>query len=279
MVRRLLYAGFAVRVWNRSREKAAALVSDGAIHCETPADAVRGADVVICMLTNEMVFDELFFAAGLADKIGRGSVVIESSSVLPQASRRHAELLARHGIDYIDAPVSGGVVGATGGTLAIMAGGDPSVVASVHDVLAPLGRATHVGPTGTGQLSKLGNQQIVAVTIGAVAEAMLFIAAGGGSPEAFRDAIRGGFAESRVLDLHGKRMIDRDFVPGGSAGNQLKDLNNVLAVATELSLALPMTQAVQAEFKAFVESDGPDIDHSGILLHLERKNSDAMAAQ
>ncbi|MCJ9759815.1 NAD(P)-dependent oxidoreductase, partial [Agrobacterium sp. SHOUNA12C] len=146
------------------------------------------------------------------------------------------------------------------------------VIDSVRDVLAPLGRVTHVGPSGTGQLAKLGNQQIVAVTIGAIAEAMLLVEAGGGSREAFRAAIRGGFAESRILELHGQRMIDRNFEPGGTSRNQLKDLDAVLAAARSLSLHLPLTETVRTEFAEFVENGGAESDHSGLLLHLENKN-------
>ena len=154
-----------------------------------------------------------------------------------------------------------------------MAGGEADAIDSVRDVLAPLGRVTRVGPSGTGQLAKLGNQQIVAVTVGALAEAMLLVEAGGGDPAAFRAAIRGGFAESRILELHGQRMIERNFEPGGTARNQLKDLDTVLATAKGLSLQLPLTETVRAEFAEFVENGGGERDHSGLLQHLEDKNA------
>jgi 2-hydroxy-3-oxopropionate reductase len=131
---------------------------------------------------------------------------------------------------------------------------------------------THVGPSGCGQLAKLGNQQIVAITIGAVAEAMLLFEAGGGSREAFRRAIRGGFAESRILDVHGQRMVNRDFGTAGPSKLQLKDLNNIVATAEGLALTLPLTEAVRAEFAEFVEHGGGETDHSGLLLQLEEKN-------
>lgn len=275
MAKRLLDAGFAVSVWNRSPDKAQALIIFGARACESPEEAVRAADIVFVMLTNEKAFDDIFFSEAQTLKALRaGTVVVESSSVLPKSSRLHAERLAAEGVDYIDAPVSGGVAGATAGTLAIMAGGDEAIFHSLVDVFAPLGRATYVGPTGSGQLAKLGNQQIVAVTIGAVAEAMLLIERGGGDPAAFRDAIRGGFAESRILELHGKRMIDRDFDPGGTSANQLKDLDNILSTAAELSLTLPLTHAVQMEFRDFVTAGGATRDHSALLLHLESRNPD-----
>ena len=272
MARRLLAGGFAVIVWNRDSSKAEALAEDGAVCVKTPADAVSGADVVITMLTNAGAVEDVLFDRGAADAMAPGTAVIDMSSIAPHFARDHSARLAELGIQHVDAPVSGGVVGAEAGTLAIMAGGDKDVIDGLADVFAPMGRVTRVGPSGAGQLAKLANQQIVAVTIGAVAEAMLLIEAGGGSPAAFRDAIRGGFAESRILELHGKRMVERQFTPGGSSSNQLKDLNAAMATAKTLSLTLPLTAAVHAEFGEFVANGNGEKDHSGLLLYLEEKN-------
>ncbi|EJC80995.1 beta-hydroxyacid dehydrogenase, 3-hydroxyisobutyrate dehydrogenase [Rhizobium leguminosarum bv. trifolii WSM2297] len=273
MARRLLGAGFAVTVWNRDLSKAEALTGDGAVLAETPVDAVSGADVVITMLTNAEAVKDVLFDRGAAAAMAAGATVIDMSSIAPHFARDHSARLAECGIAHVDAPVSGGVVGADAGTLAIMAGGDQEVIEKLADVFAPMGRVTRVGPSGAGQLAKLANQQIVAVTIGAVAEAMMLIAAGGGSPAAFRDAIRGGFAESRILELHGKRMVERQFTPGGSSSNQLKDLNAAMETANSLSLTLPLTAAVHAEFSEFVANGNGERDHSGLLLHLEEKNA------
>ncbi|MBB5572759.1 MULTISPECIES: NAD(P)-dependent oxidoreductase [Rhizobium] len=273
MARRLLGAGFAVTVWNRDRSKADALVADGATVAATAAEAAKGATILFTMLTNAGAVSEVLFGSGVAEALEPGAVVVDNSSISPPFARENAAKLAERGVHHIDAPVSGGVVGAAAGTLAIMAGGDAEVIDSVRDIMAPLGRVTHVGPSGAGQLAKLGNQQIVAVTIGAIAEAMLLVEAGGGSREAFRAAIRGGFAESRILELHGQRMIERNFVPGGTSRNQLKDLDAVLAAAKSLSLHLPLTEAVRAEFAEFVEQGGGESDHSGLLAHLEEKNA------
>jgi 2-hydroxy-3-oxopropionate reductase len=273
MARRLLNAGFSVVVWNRDRSKAEALADDGASIAATPAEAASSAAIVISMLTNAQAVGQVLFDMGAADAMKPGTVVIDMSSIAPPFAREHAEKLSCRGIRHIDAPVSGGVVGASAGTLAIMAGGDASDIAELSDVFAPMGRVTHVGPHGAGQLAKLANQQIVAVTIGAVAEAMMLIEAGGGSPAAFRDAIRGGFADSRILELHGKRMIDRQFSPGGSSANQLKDLDAVMATARALSLTLPLTEAVHAEFTDFVAKGNGETDHSALLLHLEDRNA------
>lgn len=272
MARNLLKAGFTVRVWNRSVEKARALVEHGAVLAASPADAAKGADIVITMLSDGNAVGNVLFDMGVAEALEKGAIAIDSSSIAPPIARNHSQKLKALGIAHVDAPVSGGVPGATAGTLAIMAGGDEATVTSLGDVFSAMGRLTYVGPSGAGQLCKLANQQIVAITIGAVAEAMMLVEAGGASREGFRNAIRGGFAESRILELHGERMVNRNFVPGGPSKFQLKDLNGVLATAKDLDLALPLTEEVTRAFDAFVGDGGADIDHSGLLLHLERLN-------
>lgn len=273
MAHNLLKNGFTVRVWNRSVEKAEALVAHGAILAPSPAEAATGADIVITMLSDGQAVGEVLFDKGVAAALNKGAIIIDSSSIAPPIAREHASKLAELGLAHVDAPVSGGVPGATAGTLAIMAGGDEKIVASLADVFAAMGRVTYVGPSGAGQLCKLANQQIVAVTIGAVAEAMMLVEAGGASREGFRNAIRGGFAESRILELHGERMVKRNFVPGGPSKFQLKDLNGVMAMAEQLSLDLPLTAQVRQEFADFVSDGGADIDHSGLLIHLEKLNN------
>lgn len=272
MARRLLSAGFAVTVWNRDGRKAEALVADGATCAADAATAVSDADIVFTMLSDGSAVGAVLFDGGVADALKAGAIVIDSSSIAPDIARDHALRLEKLGIAHVDAPVSGGVVGAEAGTLAIMAGGDPDVLEKLVDVFAALGRLTHVGPSGAGQICKLANQQIVAITIGAVAEAMMLVEAGGASREKFRDAIRGGFAESRILELHGKRMVDRQFQPGGPSRLQLKDLNAVAATAESLSLELPLSMEVRREFRAFVEDGHGETDHSGLILHLEKIN-------
>lgn len=272
MVRRLLKAGFAVTVWNRDLSKAEALSADGATVSPMAADAVRGADIVFTMLSDGKAVTDVLFDQGVADALKPGAIVVDTSSIAPPIAREHSETLRKRQVHHIDAPVSGGVVGAEAGTLAIMAGGDAAIVDSLADVFAALGRVTHVGPSGAGQICKLANQQIVAITIGAVAEAMILVEAGGASREKFRDAIRGGFAESRILDLHGGRMVSRSFAPGGPSRLQLKDLDAVAAMADLFSLDLPLTAKVRDEFREFVADGGGEKDHSGLLLHLEKIN-------
>ncbi len=272
MVRRLLKAGFAVTVWNRDPSKAETLSAGGATVSPTAADAVRGADIVFTMLSDGKAVTDVLFDQGVADALKPGAIVVDTSSIAPPIAREHSETLVKRQVHHIDAPVSGGVVGAEAGTLAIMAGGDAAIVDSLADVFAALGRVTHVGPSSAGQICKLANQQIVAITIGAVAEAMILVEAGGASREKFRDAIRGGFAESRILDLHGGRMVSRSFAPGGPSRLQLKDLDAVAAMADLFSLELPLTAKVRDEFREFVADGGSEKDHSGLLLHLEKIN-------
>lgn len=272
MVRRLLPASFPVTVWNRDLRKAEALAPFGATVTASPAEAVDGADIVFTMLSDGTAVTDVLFSQGVAEALKQGAVVVDMSSIAPPIARDHASKLADHGIAHVDAPVSGGVVGAEAGTLAIMAGGDAAVIEALTEVFAPLGRVTHVGPSGAGQICKLANQQIVAITIGAVAEALMLVEAGGASREKFREAIRGGFAESRILDLHGQRMVDRNFEPGGLSRLQLKDLNAVAAMAEAFSLELPLTEDIRQAFEKFVAEGNGELDHSALLLHLEKIN-------
>ncbi|WP_266033933.1 NAD(P)-dependent oxidoreductase, partial [Brucella intermedia] len=247
-------------------------VGKGAKLAQTAAKSGENADIVITMLTDGSAVRDVLFEQGVAAVLKKGSTVIDMSSISPDFAREHSKRLEATGVNHVDAPVSGGVVGAQEGTLAIMAGGNEAVIASLADVFKPLGRLTRVGPSGAGQLAKLANQQIVAVTIGAIAEAMVLVEKGGGSRAAFRDAIRGGFCESRILELHGKRMIDRNFEPGGTSRIQLKDLNSILKTAGDLSLKLPLTETVREAFATFVEDGGGEKDHSALLLHIEKLN-------
>jgi len=271
MVRRLLGAGFAVSAWNRTLAKAEALAADGATVAATAADAAGQADVVVTMLENGAIVGEVLFGPdGAAAALKPGGVVIDMSSIPPAVAREHALKLAEMGLRHIDAPVSGGTRGAAEGTLAIMAGGAAETFDDVKPVFAPMGRAIRVGPSGAGQLSKLANQVIVAVTIGAVSEALLLASAGGADAGAVREAIRGGFAESRILQEHGLRMVERNFVPGGPVRLQVKDLETALDAAAEAGVTLPLLQDVRDRFVELRDGlGGSNYDHSALLLQLE----------
>lgn len=271
MARRLIGGGFDLAVWNRSRDKAAALEPDGARVAAGPAQAAEGADVVITMLADgAAVGDVLFGAGGVAAALKPGALVIDMSSIPPATARDHAQRLAAAGRRHLDAPVSGGTGGAASGKLAIMAGGMVEDFEAAAPVFAPMGKAVRVGPSGAGQLAKLANQVIVGVTIGAVAEALLLAAAGGADPAAVREAIRGGFAGSKILEVHGQRMIDRDFLPGGMVATQIKDLETALAAAAEAGVRLPLTQDARDRFVFLRDAmGGGKYDHAALLLQLE----------
>lgn len=269
MVRNLLKAGFPVTVWNRSLDKAEELRSDGARVAASAADAARDADIVITMVSDGTAVRALL-DGGVADAMKPGAVFIDMSSIKPREARAHFDLLKAKGVSALDAPVSGGTKGATDGTLAIMAGGEEAAFETARPTLSAMGRPTLVGPPGTGQLAKLANQGIVATTIGIVAEAMLLMQSAGADMNRLRDALKGGFADSVILQQHGKRMADNDFAPGGRSSLQLKDLNNLLEEAGSLGLSLPQAELQQQRFHRFVhELDGADLDHAGLFLELK----------
>jgi len=269
MAMNLVKSGYQVTVWNRTVSKAADLVSAGARLAKSPADAVRQAEAVVLMVDTGAVVTEILFAYGVADACRDGALVIDMSSISPAVAEDHARLLHKKGLRHIDAPVSGGTVGAEQATLAIMAGGDDDDIANAKPLFDALGNVTHVGPHGRGQLCKLVNQCIVAVTIGAVAEGLTLAKSGGADPAKVREAIMGGFCQSRILELHGQRMVDRNFAPGGLVKHQLKDLNAALKVAGDLGIRLPLTERVRQLFQALANSGQEELDHSALILEIE----------
>lgn len=273
MARNLLKAGFQVRAWNRTAEKVAPLAADGAVICQTAAEAVSSADVIILMVSDGPTVHQLLFEQEIAHAMSSGALVIDMSSIKAKEARAHAAQLSALGVRHLDAPVSGGTKGAEAASLAIMVGGEAPDFAAAEPVFAAMGQAVHVGPAGAGQLSKLANQAIVGVTIGIVAEAMLFVEKGGADPAAVRQALSGGFADSTILQQHGARMTTGDFVPGGPAKFQVKDMSNVLDEAADLALDLPLTNIVRDRFSRLVlELEGGDKDHSALYLELLDRN-------
>jgi len=273
IARRLCEAGHTLTVWNRSRDKAERLLASGARVADTPAEAVQDADIVIGMLENGAAVEAVLFGQGAAAQaLTPGTLVVDMASIKPREARDHAARLQALGVAHLDAPVSGGTVGAEQGTLAIMAGGDADDFARALPVMQVLGRATHVGPHGAGQLAKLANQLIVSVTIGAVAEALLFAGKGGADMAKVREAIGGGFAESRVLQLHGGRMVERDFTKRAAMSVQLKDMRNVMDTARELGFEAPVSTLFEQLFEQAVDNGLADLDHSALFVELARRN-------
>ncbi|WP_426304866.1 NAD(P)-dependent oxidoreductase [Acidovorax facilis] len=273
IARRLKEAGHQVQVWNRTRAKAEPLAAFGITVHATPNEAVQNADMVISLLENGTVVGHVLFESGTAKAMRKGALFIDMASIQPREARDHAARLGEMGLAHLDAPVSGGTVGAENGTLAILVGGRPEDFAQAQPVFAACGRATHVGPHGAGQLTKLANQMIVGITIGAVAEALLFAAKGGADMAKVREAIQGGFADSRILQLHGQRMVERDFAPRGRMAVQLKDMRNALATAGEIGFDAPITALFETLYAEGVDHGLGELDHSGLFVELASRNA------
>ncbi|WP_409269728.1 NAD(P)-dependent oxidoreductase [Massilia sp. BHUDP2] len=269
MAARLAQPGYPVRAWNRTHAKAEALRGSGAEPVADLGAAVRGAQVVISMLEAGPVVGAVLDAALPA--LAPGTLWIDMSSTRHDEALAFQARLVAQGCRFMDAPVSGGVGGAEAGTLAIMAGGEAADFYQVVKILEAMGKPQRVGPVGSGQVAKLCNQLIVGATLNVVAEALLLAQAAGADPAAVREAIRGGFAGSRILEVHGQRMLERNFVPGGQVKSQLKDLRNVLAAAEAAGLTLPVTELVTRQYET-IEASLPTADHAAALLALEQMN-------
>lgn len=270
MAGRLLAEGLNVTVWNRTASKAEVLSAGGARVVSSAADCARDAEIFITMLESGDAVHAVLFEAGAAEALPPGAVVVDMSSIGADEARTHAAELGARGIAHLDAPVSGGTVGAEAGSLAIMVGGSQAAFHQVAPVLELMGRPVLVGPAGAGQVAKLANQMIVANTIGAVAEALVFAASAGADPGRVREALRGGFADSRILDLHGSRMVAGDFEARGRTSIQIKDLVNASRAARAAGAATPYTGLSLELFRELLETEG-DLDHSGLWLTLNAR--------
>jgi len=247
------------------------LVGGGAAECVSVRDLAAGSDAVILMLPDTPdVEDALFGPDGVAAGLRPGTLVVDMSSIDPLATRGFAERIGQAGGDYVDAPVSGGEVGAKAASLTIMCGGAEAAFERARPLFELMGgNVTRVGEVGAGQVAKVANQIIVALNIEAVAEALLFASRAGADPAKVREALMGGFASSRVLEVHGERMIRRTFDPGFRIALHQKDLGLALGAARSLGIALPNTASAQQLFGACVGQGGADWDHSAMVRALE----------
>lgn len=271
MAGHLLKAGHQLFVHTRG-EVPAAVADAGATACPNARAVAESADIIITMVPDtpdvELV---LFGEQGVAQGLTAGKVVVDMSSISPVETKAFARKIEALGCDYLDAPVSGGDVGARNATLSIMVGGKPEVFERVRPVFEAMGKnITRVGDSGAGQTCKVANQIVVALTINAVAEGLLFAARAGADPAKVREALMGGLATSRILEVHGERMIKRTVEPGFRIALHQKDLNLALGAARSLGLALPATAQAQQLFSACVAQGGAAWDHSGLVRALEK---------
>jgi len=270
MARHLHEAGAHVVVWNRSDAPAEAAVARGMKRAATLPELAREiGDGVICinLTTTDVVQQVVFGAGGLMEGLSSGAMIIDFGTTGVPETKEFAQRVA-----WVDAPVSGGQVGAEAGDLTIMAGGTDADFQRALPILQTVGkRVTHLGPVGSGQVTKLANQLIVAQTIDAVAQALRLAELAGVDSAKVREALLGGFAESRILNLHGDRMVRRDFKPGGRSALQLKDVRLICELAESLGFQSPTLDNCRAQWERFVNEEGHgEVDHSGLFMLYEK---------
>jgi 2-hydroxy-3-oxopropionate reductase len=271
MAGHLVNAGHQVFVYTRSKVPEA-LASSAAIQCSSPKDVASKADIIFTMVPDTPDVEKVLFGDnGVASGLTKGKIVVDMSSISPIATKEYAKKINALGCDYLDAPVSGGELGAKNATLSIMVGGDEKVFEKVKPVFELMGKNINlVGGNGDGQTAKVANQIIVALNIEAVAEALLFAAKAGADPAKVRQALMGGFASSKILEVHGERMVKRTFDPGFRIELHQKDLNLALNSARALGVSLPNTATAQELFNSCSAHGGKAWDHSAMVKALEK---------
>ena len=271
MAGHLVNAGHQVFINTRTKVPAD-LASSKAIRCKSPKEVAESADIIFTMVPDTPDVEKVLFGEnGIASGLSKGKVVVDMSSISPIATKEFAKKINALGCDYLDAPVSGGEVGAKNATLSIMVGGDESVFNKVKPIMDLMGKNINlVGANGDGQTAKVANQIIVALNIEAVAEALLFASKAGADPAKVRQALMGGFASSKILEVHGERMVKRTFDPGFRIELHQKDLNLALNSARALGVSLPNTATAQELFNACAAHGGKAWDHSAMVKALEK---------
>ena len=272
MAKNLINKKLNLKVFSRTLEKAKPLEKIGAIIANSLGEAVKEADIIITMLTDDEAVEKVLSDQEFLNNLKNSSTVIDMSSIKPKIAIQYGNFLKDKNIHFLDAPVSGGTIGAEEGSLAIMVGGDQNVFNGAFDILKIMGNPTLVGPIGSGQVSKLANQIIVGVTIGAVAEAITLCEKAGVDANKFIKALSGGFADGKILQNHGKRMIDKDFSPKGKVSTHLKDMNNILECAGDFNTKLPISNLIQGMFKSLADQGNDNDDHSALYKEIENIN-------
>ena len=272
MAKNLLKAGYELKAFNRTESKAEPLKEFGGKISKSIEEVVSDNDVVITMLTDDSSVDTVMNSREFLDNLKVDATVIDMSSVKPTTAISHGNNLKSKNINYLDSPVSGGTIGAEDASLAIMVGGEQKIFDDVSDVLKAMGNPTLVGPLSSGQVSKLANQIIVGLTIGAVAEAVTLCEKAGANPNKMIKALSGGWADSKILQTHGKRMIEKDFTPKGRTSVHLKDMNNILECANSYNTHLPISNLVKEMYKSLVKNGHGETDHSSLYKEIERIN-------
>ncbi len=275
MAKNLVKGGYSLIVHDINRGPVRELVGSGAKEAFLPREVGQGAELVITSLTNDQVVEEVVLGKeGLLEGMRKGSILVETSTISPLTVQSIAVQLNARGMEMLDSPLSGGEVGAQQATMSIMVGGKVEVFEKVLPVLKTMGKnITHIGSQGAGQVAKAANQIIVALTIEAVCEALIFAQKAGADPARVRQALLGGFAQSRILEEHGQRMLDRNFKPGGKAVFHQKDIGIVMAVAREKGIYLPGANLVMDLWNAMGAHDLLQEDHTAMIKVLEKMSN------
>jgi 2-hydroxy-3-oxopropionate reductase len=272
MAKNLLKSGYNLKAFNRTQNKSDKLKEFGAEISTSIKDAVTNSDVIITMLTDDAAVEKVMSSDEFLSNIKEGATVIDMSSVNPTLTIKYSKKLKEKKINYLDAPVSGGTIGAEEATLAIMVGGNEETFKNCYELLKKMGNPTLVGPVSSGQISKLANQIIVGVTIGAVAEAIILCEKSGTNPNKMIEALSGGWADSKILQTHGRRMIDKDFTPKGKTTTQLKDMTNIVNAGKAVETHLPISSLIKEMYKDLVAGGHGNTDHSSLYNAIEKIN-------
>ena len=272
MSKNLLKKNLDLKIFSRTIEKAKPLEKFGGKVINSLSETVIESDIIFTMLTDDDAVEKVLGNKDFLKNLKPSSTVIDMSSIKPKIAIKFGKLFKENNINFLDAPVSGGTIGAEEGSLAIMVGGDQKIFDNAIDVLKIMGNPTLVGPIGSGQVSKLANQIIVGITIGAVAEAVTLCEKAGVDANKFIKALSGGFADGKILQNHGKRMIDKDFSPKGKVSTHLKDMNNILECANSFDTQLPISSLIQSMFKSLVDSGNSNDDHSALYKEIKNIN-------
>ena len=268
MAKNILSKRFKLNVWNRTPGKTLELEKKGAKVFKDIKDLVQNSKVIVSMLANDDVCKAILIKK-IQPYLQKGQIVIDMSSTTQNTALEIGKTLKKKKVFFLDAPVSGGTIGAEKGTLAIMVGGDKKIFNTVMPLFKSMGTAIYVGKTGCGQVAKLANQTIVGISIGAVSEALILAEAAGADPKAVREIMLRGFAGGPILKNHGLRILTKNFKPGGKASTQLKDMNNIIATAKKYKLNLPIAKKVQELYAKTVKSGRANLDHSALYLFIK----------
>ena len=272
MAKNLLKKNLDLKIFSRTLEKSKPLEEFGGKIINSLSKAIIDSDIIFTMLTDDDAVKKVLGNSDFLKNLKPSSTVIDMSSIKPKIAIKYGKLLKENNVNFLDAPVSGGTIGAEQGSLAIMVGGDQKTFDNAIDVLKIMGNPTLVGPIGSGQISKLANQIIVGVTIGAVAEAITLCEKAGVDGNKFIKALSGGFADGKILQNHGKRMIKKDFSPKGKVSTHLKDMNNILECANDFNTQLPISNLIQSMFKSLVDGGNSNDDHSALYKEIKNIN-------